>query len=128
MNIAKPWDILENINSGAKPLTNEWDENVEKVYVPFMINRGLSYHFDTVLIANAANQMAHVDKIAQYQFLKSIVKPKKRHSKWFKPENTDLINKIVEAYGCSKKEAEAYSKLLSKEQLEFIDKNNNKGG
>ena len=120
MSINNPFDILNNINSGSNTLIDEWDENIEKAYVPFMINRGLSYHLDTVLIANAANQMAHADKKAQYRFLKSIVRPKKRYGKWAKAETSELINKVTEAFQCSRKEAEAYLKLLTEEQLTQI--------
>lgn len=129
MTINNIFDILNNINSNGKDLF-QGDEaaKVEKLYSQFMVNRGLSYHKDTVLVANYANVLGHLDKKTHYTFLKSAVRPGKRFSKWSKPEKSDLINMIAEIYQCNLQHAKNYASMLSKEQIDEIIKNNNKGG
>ena len=61
------------------------DDIDEKAYNSFMVNRGLSYFYDTVLFANEMNKYSHLDSRLQYDFLRQIVRKKKRFSKWLKP-------------------------------------------
>lgn len=125
------WDITKNISEGGNHLFKDPDsaELTEKEYVSFMVNRSMSYHYDTVQIANMVNAWAHIPKSAQYEFYKSTVKPKKRFSKWPKPEKSDLINTIMEELKCNRQVAETYLSLLNEEQITLLkNKNNNKGG
>jgi hypothetical protein len=48
-----PFDFLKAINETKENLIV--DDETEKQYSPYMINRGLSYFNDTVLIANEMN-------------------------------------------------------------------------
>ena len=48
-----PFDYLNSINMTKKNLMV--DEQSEKDYVPFIVNRGLGYFQDTVLLANEMN-------------------------------------------------------------------------
>ena len=44
-----PFDFLNEINQGKKDLmADDIDQQVEKQYNPFIINRGLSYFLDTI--------------------------------------------------------------------------------
>lgn len=125
-----PFDFINNINSGGVNMMRDSENDLlsEKSYDPFLTNRALSYHVDTVLLSNLMNVNSHVDKRPQYEFYKNAVKPKKRFSKWAKPEKSDLINKLSEVYGCNKHNAEIYASLLTDEQIAIINNNNNKGG
>ena len=49
-----PFDYLNSINMTKKDLIV--DEQSEKDYVPFIVNRGLGYFADTVLFANEMNE------------------------------------------------------------------------
>lgn len=128
--MSNPFEFVTNINSKSPNMMrdSENDELAEKGYQPFLVNRSMSYHYDTVMLANMVNQWAHVDNRPQYEFYKNTVKPKKRFGKWQKPETTDLINIITEQYNCNKQVAEQYASLLSDEQKNLLIKNNNKGG
>ena len=53
------------------------DEVSEKNYNPFMVNRSLSYHYDTVLLANEMNQRHFLDKKLQNEFLINTIRKKK---------------------------------------------------
>lgn len=79
-----PFDFLNEINYGKNNIMV--DDIVEKQYNPFMVNRGLSYFQDTVLMANEMNVNHHLDNRLQFDFFINIVRKRKRFSKWFKPE------------------------------------------
>ena len=95
----------------------------EKAYVPFVVNRALSYHMDTVLLANEMNKLPNTDKKLQYDFLINIVRSRKRpYQKWTKYIAPDDIEVVKEYYGYSNEKATAALQLLSPDQLEKIKK------
>ena len=124
-----PFDYVNSINSG-KNLLDESDDKevVVKDYNPFMTNRALSYHNDTLMLANAMNQFSHLDKDLQYLFFINTVRPKKRFAKWAKPEKNDDLNIIVEYYGYSYEKAKQVLDLFSNEDLDRMRKKLEKGG
>ena len=78
-----PFDFVNAICDSKQNLII--DDISEKLYTPFMVNRSLSYHYDTVLLANEMNQRHFLDKKLQNDFLINIVRRKKRFAKWIKP-------------------------------------------
>lgn len=124
-----PFDYVNSINNG-KNLLDESDDKevVVKDYNPFMTNRALSYHNDTLMLANAMNQFSHLDKDLQYLFFINTVRPKKRFAKWAKPEKNDDLNTIVEYYGYSYEKAKQVLDLFSNEDLDRMRKKLEKGG
>ena len=52
-----PFDYVKEILQGKKQLIT--DELTEKEYVPFIVNRSLSYHQDCVFFANEVNRRHH---------------------------------------------------------------------
>ena len=89
-----PFVYVNEITNGKKNIMV--DDIAEKAYNPFMVNRGLSYFHDTVLMANEMNRYHHIDKRLQFDFLINIVRKKKRFSKWLKPEENAEIEVINE--------------------------------
>jgi|TARA_B110000261_G_scaffold121963_1_gene136074 hypothetical protein len=128
MTITKlsPFDFLKSINDTKKNIM-ELPEH-EKMYVPFVTNRSLSYFPDTVLLANEMNRYHHIDSKLQYQFLINIVRKRKRFSKWVKPEIENDIESVKEYYGYSNDKARQVLRLLSSEQLTIIRDKVSKGG
>ena len=61
-----PFEYLTAINDTKNDIMV--DDIAEKAYNPFMVNRGLSYFQDTVLMANEMNQHAHLDHRLQFDF------------------------------------------------------------
>lgn len=124
-----PFDYVNSINSGKNLLEESNNkEVVVKDYNPFMVNRALSYHNDTLMLANAMNQFSHLDKDLQYLFFINTVRPKKRFAKWAKPEKNDGLNTIVEYYGYSYEKAKQVLDLFSNEDLDRMRKKLEKGG
>ena len=59
-------DYLNSINQNKKNIIV--DEDTEKAYPPFIVNKCLSGFLDTVLYANEMNMYPHLDKKLQYDF------------------------------------------------------------
>lgn len=119
-----PFDFLQSINHSKIDIY----EGNEKGYVPFVINRSLSYFPDTVALANEMNRYHHIDSKLQYQFLINIVRKRKRFSKWNKPQKHNDIDVVKQYYGYSNEKAEQVLPLLSQPQLLELRKKVNKGG
>ena len=123
MNLFK---YLNEINYGKRNIMV--DEETEKAYVPFVINRSLSYFPDTVAIANEMNKYHHLDSRLQFSFLINIIRKRKRFSKWIKPEIENDVEVVKEYYGYSNEKARQILPLLTPEQIQTIRKKVNKGG
>jgi methyltransferase-like protein len=121
-----PFDFLNSINSTKKDIMV--DDIAEKQYNAFMVNRGLSYFHDTILMANEMNINHHIDNRLQFDFLINIVRKKKRFSKWLKPETFSDVEAVKEYYGYSSNKARQALTLLTNEQIELLKKKVYKGG
>ena len=63
-------DIIPSILQTKNSVINQ---DNERDYIPFVVNRALSQHYDCILYANQMNMLSHADKLLQYQyFLNSI--------------------------------------------------------
>ena len=121
-----PFDFLNAINDTKKDLMIDPDN--EKKYVPFVVNRTLSYFPDTVHVANAMNQYHHLDKKLQFQFFLNIIRKRKRFSKWAKPTEISDLDAVKEYYGYSNEKARQAIALLSADQITIIKNKVSKGG
>ena len=121
-----PFTFLNEINYGKNDIIV--DDITEKQYIPFMVNRSLSYFNDTVLIANEMNIHHHLDNRLQFDFQINIVRKRKRFSKWFKPETESDVEVVKSYYGYSNEKAYQALTLLTKSQIEELKKKVNKGG
>jgi len=104
------------------------DDLVEKEYLPFIVNRQLSYFQDAIFAANEMNVQSHIDKKLQFHFLLNIIRKRKRFTKWGKPDVIDDMDAVKEYYGYSNEKARQALSLLSQEELEQIKSKVNKGG
>ena len=121
-----PLDYLNTINDTKQDIMET--ESDERSYVPFVINRSLSYFADTVGMANVVNQHHHLDKKLQYHFLINIIRKRKRFSKWIKPDLVSDMEVVKQYYGYSNDKARQVFHLLSPEQIEELRKKVSKGG
>lgn len=123
------FDCLNSINEGPRGRDLFADSTVEeKIYVPFMVNRGLSWFSDTVLLANEMNQRASIPIKAQYNFLRLSIRPRKRFSKWLKNEESEDLELIKRAYGYSSEKARQVLSLFSTSDLEALRLKHDVGG
>jgi hypothetical protein len=121
-----PFDFVNAINTSKKDLIV--DDVSEKSYVPYVINRQLSYFQDTVLLANEMNKHHQLDNKLQFHFLLNTVRNRKRFSKWFKPEEETDLGAVKEYYGYSNDKARQALTILSQPQIESLKKETQKGG
>ena len=121
-----PFDYLNAINTSKKDIMV--DDIAEKDYNAFMVNRGLSYFADTVLMANEMNINHHLDSRLQFDFLINIVKKKKRFSKWLKANEIENLRVIKEYYGYSDEKAKSVLSLFNDEDINELKNRIYKGG
>ena len=106
----------------------ENDELAEKSYNPYIVNRQFSYFIDTVHAANAMNERHDIDNKLQYEFLINIVRPRKRFTKWAKPDECNDFEVVKEYYGYSNDKTKTAMEVLSGEQIVKIKHGIQKGG
>ena len=121
-----PFEYLNAINYTKQNIMI--DDLAEKEYNAFMVNRGLSYFNDTVLMANEMNQHAHLDNRLQFDFFINIIRKKKRFSKWNKPEIVSDVEVVKQYYGYSNEKSRQVLSLLTSEQIDELKKKVYKGG
>ena len=122
-----PFDYVNQILYGKKNLIV--DEESERSYAPFLINRSLSYHKDCIAYANEMNSRHHLDKKLQYDFFLNTIRSQKRpFAKWVKSEKSEDIECIKAIYGFSDTKAREALRLLSNEQIQQLKEQTDIGG
>lgn len=119
-------DVLNAINHDKTPLLE--DEQMEREYVPFVVNRSLSYFPDTILHANQMNFCNHLPKKMQFDYLRHSIRPRKRFSKWVKSTEEKNIGLVKEYFGYSNERAKEALRVLTEDQLKQIRLFFNYGG
>ena len=125
--MAKLGDFLTAINLSKKNIMVD-DALAEKEYVPFVMNRTMSYFQDTVLHANEVYLRGHLDNRLQNDYLLNSIRKKKRFARWLKPEVNKDVDAIKEYYSCNYRKAHEIAKVLTGEQLSLIHKRLKRGG
>jgi len=121
-----PFEFVNAIHHTKQNLiVDDWSE---KQYNAFIINKALSYGADTVIACNEMNSRPHIDKKAQFDFLRGIVRPKKRFNKWLKPIKEEDLAVVKEYYGYNDTHAQGALRILTDQQLEVIRKKLERGG
>ena len=121
-------DYLNSINYTKENLFKTDDETVEKEYVPFIVNRSLSYFPDTIFQCNQINCKPSADKRMHYDYLLHSTRPRKRFSRWAKKDKMDKIDVIKKYYNISNRKAEEVLGILTKDQVSEIESFMNVGG
>lgn len=125
--MSNPFDFLNSINSTKENLIRN-GEAEESEYKPFLTNRALSYHVDSIFEANDMNERAHLPNICQYEYLLNSLPKKKRFAKWIKPSKDVDAEAVMEYFGYSLSKAAAALKILSKEDIAMIHDKLDNGG
>tara|TARA_R110000868_G_scaffold222539_4_gene474409 strand:- start:193 stop:570 length:378 start_codon:yes stop_codon:yes gene_type:complete len=121
-----PFEYLNSINSSKKDIMV--DDLAEKSYNAFMINRSLSYFYDTALYANEMNFHHNLDNKLQYHYYINSIRSRRRFSKWFKKSEPDAVEVIKEYYGYSNEKARQVLLLLPDNKINELKKRLYKGG
>ena len=117
----KNFDFVGGINyKKTYILSEDYDNQLEGQYKAFLVNRSLSFNFDTILQANEMNTRTHLDNKLQYHYLLNIIRPKNRFGRWLKAEKYEAIDLIVEYYGYSLQKAREVVDIFSDEDLNTL--------
>lgn len=120
-----PFDYIGAINTNDAAF---WDDDREREYNAFIINKGLSYNRETIIQANEVNSRPHLDRKLQFNFLINTIRPRKRFDKWIKPEKDEVLDVIKEYYGYSNRQARLAVSLHTPAQIDYMRTRLNKGG
>ena len=90
-------DWLNSINYNKDNLIQDHPETI-KSYTPFIVNKCVSGHLETVLFANEMNVNHHIDKDMQYSFFLYTLRKRKRFSPWLKKEQVDDLDLVKKHY------------------------------
>ena len=120
-------DWLNSINFTKENLIED-DPEAIKSYPPYIVNRCLSGHLDTILFANEMNMYSNLDKDLQYSFLLYTLRKRKRFSPWLKKEQIENLDLVKKHYGYSNEKARIAVDLLTKPQLEYLRNKHEEGG
>ena len=122
-----PFDYVNAILQNKKQMIV--DDLTEKDYIPFLVNRSLSYHSDCIMYANEMNRRHFLDKKLQNDFLINTVRSRKRpFAKWVKSEKSEDIECVKLVYGLSDSKAREALRLLSDEQIQLLQEKTDTGG
>jgi hypothetical protein len=106
----------------------ENDQLAEKLYNPFLVNKALSYHADTIGYANMMNMRNHIDNKLMFDFYKYIIRSRKRYAKWSKNEEDANVELMKVCYGYNQAHSKSALSILTSEQIEKLREQLERGG
>ena len=121
-------DYLNAINHTKEKLMDTEDEEWERKYPPFIVNKCLAPFPDTILLLNEINQYPSIDKKLQFDFLINSLRPRKRFTPWVKAKKLEDIEYVKEFYGYNNEKAKVALTILNDDQIATIKQKLNKGG
>lgn len=124
-----PFDFVNAINK-RNDIVNTTDDPREAMigYVPFVVNRTLSYHLDTLNLVAILNLTGTLDPKMQYDFLINTVRPRARYGSWAKAETKDDLELVAKYYECRVDIARQYMPLVTPDMLEVMKQSINGDG
>ena len=77
--MSNPFDYINSVSHLKKDMMRgtDNDELSEKEYKPFLANRSLSFHADSILYSNEMNRLGHLDNLLQYDFYMNSLRSRK---------------------------------------------------
>ncbi len=112
-------DWLNSINKTKKNLIDD-DASAEKTYPPYIINKCLSSHIDSIMFTNEININHHLDKKLQYDFYLNSLRIRTRFAPWISKDKTEDLECIKKYYGYNNEKAHQALKILNKDQIKYI--------
>ena len=121
-------DYLNAINYTKEPLLDTEDDQWEKKYPPYIINKCIAPFPDSLMLVNEINQLHHLDKKLQYDFLINSLRARKRFTPWMKAKKLKNLEYVKEYYGYNNEKAKSALDILNDKQISAIKTKLNKGG
>ena len=102
--------------------------DLEREYVPYVINKYFSYHQDCIADANEMNQNPFLDKKMQFDYFINNSRKRKRRLLWETERVSDDVSSIKEYFKTSLSKAKYIYKLMGVDDMGVIRKRLFKGG
>ena len=80
------------------------------------------------MLVNEINQLPHIDKKLQFDFLINSLRPRKRFTPWLKAKKLENLEYVKEFYGYNNEKAKSALNILNDEQISAIKTKLYKGG
>lgn len=126
-----PFDYLKSIQSTKIDMIRGSDnpELAEKGYLPFIMNKGLSYYVDSILYANEMNTRHYLSSAMQYGYYINTVRSMKRPYSWPKKIKGDEdIQFLRDHYKVNIIRAKEIYSIIGPEKVNEIKKSIIQGG
>lgn len=118
-----------NVFDYVKALYKHQENEDLTEYVPFIVNRALSFSKDTILYANEMNLNYNLDPRLQYDYYFNSIRRGSRSARWIKSPKPDTdflaVQQFFKYNGQKTRQALA---ILNNQQLEKIRENLIEGG
>ena len=121
-------EYLNAINHTKERLLDSEDEEWEKKYPPFIVNKCVYPFQDTIMLVNEINQLPHLDKKLQFDFLLNSIRSRKRFTPWLKASRIEDLQYVKQYYGYSNAKAKQALDILTDEQISTLKHKLRKGG
>ena len=121
-------EYLNAINHTKERLLDSEDEEWEKKYPRFIVNKCVYPFQDTIMLVNEINQLPHLDKKLQFDFLLNSVRSRRRFSPWLKASRIEDLEYVKQYYGYSNAKAKQALDILTDEQISTLKHKLRKGG
>ena len=121
-------EYLNAINHTKERLLDSEDEEWEKKYPPFIINKCVYPFQDTIMLVNEINQLPHLDKKLQFDFLLNSIRSRKRFTPWLKASRIEDLQYVKQYYDYSNAKAKQALDILTDEQISTLKHKLRKGG
>lgn len=130
MPASKLGDYLTSINKSKVNVMRDPNADPKTItgYPAFMIRRLMSYHMDTVLLANEMNILPHLDNQMQYEYLLYAVPKKNRYATTHKVQPSETIDLIKRFYNYNDEKALEVLDLHTQSDLLVIAEYLSEGG
>lgn len=122
-----PFDFVNSINQSKKDILVDAEVS-ETDYVPYVVNKSVSYFPETILYANEINKYQFLDNKLQYHYLLNTIRPGKRFAKWVKREDVEDLDAVKQYYGYSTEKAHQALSILTTDNLHYIKQKLQRGG
>ena len=118
-----PFDFLKLVHN-KKTKWENFNEDEQKAYNTFIINKALSFNSNYLDIVNKIQHFTPTSK-ESFKYLQSMTSNKFRYNKWIKGGkstkfNPNLIETISAYLECSRKQAEEYLGILEKKEIKTM--------
>lgn len=118
-------DFVKDISQFKEGVLNE---DTEKYYKPFVVNKYLSMDATTALHAAEINMRPYMPKNMQYDYYMTAIDKRNRFFRYVKETSDDNISVVKEYFGYGKKKAKEALNILSQDDIEYMKSRLRKGG